>query len=207
MQRHRWSDWRWRAIAFASLVALAAAAFQPSVAAQDEDSLTIPLKEYKNSGVSGTASLTARGDETRVSMELSGDPVTGNHPTHIHTGTCADFDPDPTYPLTTVILDEVSDEGVSETTVEDVRLNDLLRADYVILVHKSAEELTNYYVCGDIKVSASVMGSPDAGVGAAAADTFPLPVALGVLAVLAAASAAGLLLRGGSRAVGGLRQR
>jgi hypothetical protein len=131
-------------------------------AAQDNRSLTIPLNEYKNSGVSGTATLEATEGGTRVAMELSGDPVTGDHPTHIHTGTCANFDPNPLYPLTTVILDDVSDTGVSETTVEDVRLRDLLASDYVILVHKSAEELTNYFVCGDIKADGGTGGSRDA---------------------------------------------
>ena len=121
--------------------------------------ITIPLNEYQNSGVSGTATLAADGRATRVAMELSGEQVTGNHPTYIHTGTCADFDPDPTYPLTAVILSDVSNAGVSETTVEDVRLRDLLASDYVILVHKSAEELTNYFVCGDIKSDSRTGGS------------------------------------------------
>ena len=104
----RW--WRWsvpgrRVMVLAVLVALAVAAFQRPSAAQDNDGITIALNEYENPGVSGTAALTAMGGDTRVSMELSGEPVTGNHPTHIHTGTCTDFDPDPTYPLTTVILE------------------------------------------------------------------------------------------------------
>ena len=161
----------WGAIVLATFVVFAASALRAPVAAQNNDSITIPLNEYKNSGVSGTATLEAVGNGTRVTMELSGDQITGNHPTHIHTGTCANFDPNPTYPLTTVILDDVSDTGLSETTVEGVRLRDLLRGDYVILVHKSPEELTNYFVCGDIKadggtgggrndVAATVKGTP-----------------------------------------------
>ena len=123
--------------------------------------MTIPLNERENSGVSGTATLTAEGENTRVSMELSGDPLTGDHPTHIHTGTCRNFDPDPLYPLTTVILEEVSDEGVSETTVDEVALDDLLAEDYVILVHPSAEELYPELVCGNIKADKGTGGSRD----------------------------------------------
>ena len=140
----------WRTTLGMALV-LGAWASSGSVAAQDGEDLTIALNERENSGVSGTATLAADGENTRVSMELSGDPVTGDHPTHIHTGTCRDFDPDPLYPLTTVVLDEVSDDGESDTTVEDVALDDLLDDDYVILVHESAEELYPEWVCGDIK--------------------------------------------------------
>jgi hypothetical protein len=191
-------------------------------AAQDNRSLTIPLNEYENSGVSGTATLEATGGGTHVEMMLSGEPLTGNHPTHIHTGTCDNFDPDPTYPLTTVILDDVSDSGISETTVEDVRLRDLLDSDYVILVHKSAEELTNYFVCGDIKadggtgggrndaaavvagtpdadqVSASVNKAPRAGVGSAQIG-LSWTTLFGLLAVLFAVASVALASKRGAR--------
>ena len=184
-------------IAIAAVIAVTGAALLRPVAAQDDGRLTIPLNENENSGVSGTATLAADGENTRVSMELSGDPVTGDHPTHIHTGTCRDFDPDPTYPLTTVVLDEVSDEGESETTVEDVALDDLLEADYVILVHESAEELYPEWVCGDIKLSAAVTRPPGAGVGTArGADPFSVSAALVVLALLMASAGVRLAWRG-----------
>ena len=155
-------------------------------------------------------------------MKLSGEQLTGNHPTHIHTGTCADFDPNPTYPLTTVILDDVSDAGISETTVENVRLRDLLASDYVILVHKSAEELTNYFVCGDIKAdggtggslsdaaavvegtpsadqrSTSVNKAPQAGVGSVPTG-LSWTTLFGLLAVLSAVASATLMLPSAER--------
>lgn len=229
MRRRRWSAPSRRVVLFAAFAVLVVSPFQPTVAAQDEERVTIPLNEYKNSGVSGTATLTGTDGDTRVVMELRGEPVTGEHPTHIHTGTCADFDPDPTYPLTTVILDPVSDEGVSETQVEGVRLRDLLADDYVVLVHKSAQELTNYYVCGDVKVNAedgaedearraeestergSAGGTdgeggaggtarlPGSGVGAAAADEAFPSAVLVGLALLSALAAAGLRLGRGAR--------
>jgi hypothetical protein len=209
------------AIVLACLIATVVTPAAPA-AAQDNLSLSIPLKEYENSGVSGTATLEATDGGTHVEMSLRGEPVTGNHPTHIHTGTCADFDPNPTYPLTTVILSDVSDAGVSETTVEDVRLRDLLDADYVILVHKSAEELTNYFVCGDIKadgrtgggrndaatnlegtpdadqVSPSVNEAPRAGVGSAQIG-LSWTTLFGLLAVLSAVASATLVRKRGAR--------
>jgi hypothetical protein len=198
--QRRSATFRW-AIILAWFVAIAVTLATPA-AAQDRLSLSIPLREYENSGVSGTATLEATEGGTHVEMMLRGEPVTGNHPTHIHTGTCADFDPDPTYPLTTVILSDVSDAGVSETTVEDVRLRDLLDSDYVILVHKSAEELTNYFVCGDIKMSATatetVSDAPRAGVGSAQID-LSWTTLFGLLAVLSAVASATLVLKRGAR--------
>jgi hypothetical protein len=193
------------AIILAGFVAIAITLAAPA-AAQDRLSITIPLNEYQNSGVSGTATLEGAGRATHVEMMLSGEPLTGNHPTHIHTGTCADFDPDPTYPLTTVILDDVSDAGISETTVEDVRLRDLLDSDYVILVHKSAEELTNYFVCGDIKMSSTatptvtdiVTDTPRAGVGSAQLD-LSWTTLFGLLAVLFAVASVALASKRGAR--------
>lgn len=221
MVQHRRSRWVGWAIVLACFIAMVIAPAVPA-AAQDNRSLTIPLNEYQNSGISGTATLTAEGENTRVLMELSGEPLTGNHPTHIHTGTCADFDPDPTYPLTTVLLSDVSDTGVTETTVEDVRLRDLLASDYVILVHKSAEELTNYFVCGDIKADGGTGGSrsdaaatvegtpgadqattsvteaPQAGVGSAQIG-LSWTTLFGLLAVLFATASATLMLKRGVR--------
>ncbi len=157
MVQHRRSRLLGWAIVLACFIATVVTPAVPA-AAQANRSLTIPLNEHENSGVSGTATLTAEGANTRVAMELSGDALTGDHPTHIHTGTCRNFDPNPLYPLTTVILDEVNDEGVSETTVENVRLRDLLASDYVILVHPSAEELFPEIVCGDIKADGGTGG-------------------------------------------------
>ncbi len=133
-------------VVLASMVVLVA----PTVA-QDDDRITISLNEFEDSGVSGTATLVASRDVTLVSMEISGEAVEGDHPTHIHTGTCENFDPNPTFPLTTFVLGSVNEQGWSETTVDDVSLDELLSDDHVILVHKSAEELTTYFVCGEIE--------------------------------------------------------
>lgn len=206
MSRQRRTAARQFAAVLVGGAAIAALLLGMPAAAQDEATLTIPLQEYDDSGVSGTATLEARDGSTQVTMMLKGEAVTGDHPTHIHTGTCTNFDPDPTYPLTTVILDNVNNAGVSETTVEDVTLRDLLRDDYVILVHQSAEDLTNYFVCGDIKRSVAVNATPVAGVdefpvaGVGVADAAgPWVTLLGALALLAAACSVALRVRHGAR--------
>jgi hypothetical protein len=129
--------------------------------AQAVSQITTPLEEFEDSGVSGTASLSAVGNYVGVSMTMSGEPVAGNHPSHIHTGTCENFDPNPIFPLATVDLGSVDDQGQSRSLVTDVSLRDLLADDYVILVHKSPEELTNYFVCGEIVMSASTDEAAD----------------------------------------------
>ncbi len=144
----------WRVRKQAALVlftVLVALPFGAVTAAEEGTSISVELQEFEDSGISGTAILTATAEGgTQVSMELQGAELDGDHPTHIHTGTCDDFDPDPLYPLETVELSAVNQEGISETTVEDVTLDSLREGDYVILVHQSLEELTNYLVCGEI---------------------------------------------------------
>lgn len=131
--------------------------------------VTIPLNEYQGSGVSGIASLSAVGNYVQVSLRLEGMPIVGEHPAHIHTGTCEDFDPNPIFPLTTVDLGVIDGQGGSRSLVQDVSLRDLLADNYVIVVHKSAEELTSYFICGDISGTAlsTVEGQGDGGVSAA----------------------------------------
>lgn len=155
-----------RVIVIAMVTALAGWAGPQSVAAQDKDRIVIALNEYQDSGVSGTSTITGTSEGIQVSMELVGDALRGGHPTHIHTGTCEDFDPNPTYPLTTVNLDEVSDEGVSDTAIDTVSLDALLADDHVILVHLSPRELLTYFVCGDIKQSNAATTANEPGVTA-----------------------------------------
>lgn len=161
--------------------------------------LTIELNEYQGSGVTGWATLAPTIDGVRITMAVEGTAITGNHPTHIHTGTCDNFDPDPTYPLTTFILDPLTDDGSSKTVLADISLQKLLAGDYVILVHKSMEELTTYFICGEIKKSnayvgpktAGSMAVPGTGTGSSAVDGVtssgaPLLASISALCMVAA---------------------
>ncbi|MCL4509047.1 MAG: hypothetical protein M1296_05940, partial [Chloroflexi bacterium] len=50
-------------------------------------SVTVPIAAQNNSGISGTATLTAMGSQTQVVLSLTGEPAGGSEPAHIHTGT------------------------------------------------------------------------------------------------------------------------
>lgn len=154
-----------RSLAIVAMLALVA--LMGSVAAAQESGarITVDLKEYQGSGVTGTAVLIAQGSAVSISMRLTGAAVTGGHPTHIHTGTCENFDPNPLVPLVTFVLDPVDNAGVSETVEEDLSLDDLMADDYVILVHESPENLTHYLVCGEIPHHVDAQAVPATGSG------------------------------------------
>ncbi len=118
------------------------------------NTVTVTLQEQNNSGQQGTATLVDAGNgKTTVTINLSnGSSVP--QPAHIHKGTCANLDPKPAYPLTSVV------NGASETTV-DASLSELTSEQYAINVHKSAAEVTTYVACGNI--SAMVVGMPTTG--------------------------------------------
>lgn len=138
---------------------LAGGAAAQEAAPGNGDPVTIDLNEVQESGISGEAALSSDGDQTSVDMRLEGE-VRGNHPTHIHTGTCFNFDPNPLYPLETVILEPVDNSGTSESTV-DVSMEELESSDYVILVHFSPERLTDYLVCGELPRAAATGGQEE----------------------------------------------
>jgi hypothetical protein len=149
-----------------------------SVAAQDDEAGSVTFTELNESGINGSAELTADGDRTRVEIRAEG--ALGDHPTHIHQGTCGDLDPNPKYPLNNVELSTTDLTGQSDTAI-DVPLSELLGADHLILIHKSADEIGTYYACGDI-VAGRLAAEADAGGQAAAGplgNTGSGPVAAG----------------------------
>src|SRR5688572_27429136 len=103
----------------------------------------VQLAEQNGSGQNGTATLTETADgKLMVMIELSNGSSVAQ-PAHIHKGTCANLDPRPAYPLTSVT------NGASDTTV-DVSMATLLNGQYAVNVHKSAAEASVYVACGDI---------------------------------------------------------
>ena len=108
-----------------------------------ENEVVVQLDELNDSGVSGTATLTAVGDnQTRVVIDVQG--ATGDHPAHIHTGSCDDLNPNPLFPL-----NNVDATGKSDTTV-DVGLTELTGGGFAINLHKSQQEIGVYIACGNI---------------------------------------------------------
>lgn len=114
----------------------------PATTAAEEGGITVDLGEQNSSGESGTATLTADGEQTVVVIALTGAPADTPQPMHIHSGTCAELG-DVVYPLTNV------EGGASETTVA-APLADLQAAAFAINVHESEEAIQNYVACGDI---------------------------------------------------------
>ena len=107
------------------------------------NTVNIDLMEQNASGQTGTATLTGTADgKVMVMVQLSNGSSVAQ-PAHIHKGTCANLDPRPAFPLTSVT------NGVSDTTV-DVSMETLMAGEYAINVHKSAAEASVYVACGNI---------------------------------------------------------
>ena len=108
--------------------------------------VTVNLAEQNDSSESGTATLTAKGDKTKVVLDVQSPSATmgsETQPAHIHKGSCAKLDPTPAYALADV------KDGTSTSTV-DVKVDDLRNGAFAINVHKSAAEIQTYVACGDI---------------------------------------------------------
>ena len=117
--------------------------------AQDTEarSAKVLFTPLNDSGIDGSASLRRRSERTDV--DIWADGAVGDHPTHIHQGSCDDLDPNPEFPLTNVQLRTAGLTGTSTTTI-DVPLTELLAEPHLILIHKSADDIGTYYACGDI---------------------------------------------------------
>jgi hypothetical protein len=103
------------------------------------------LSPQSNSGESGTATLTKEGDrQTKVVLAVNGAPAGVSQPVHIHKGTCAQLNPQPAFPLSPLV------NGRSETTVS-ASIDELTNGTYAINGHKSAQEVSTYVFCGDLK--------------------------------------------------------
>jgi hypothetical protein len=103
-----------------------------------------PLAPQNESGEHGTATLLQGVNGVIVRLRVAGAPDGVDQPAHIHKGTCSKLDPKPLYPLKTIV------GGISQTTVANVTLADLMKGDYAINVHKSTKEVAVYVACGNI---------------------------------------------------------
>ena len=106
--------------------------------------VTVKLGAQNKSGETGTAKLSPAGDKTKVEISLKGAAKGASQPAHVHQGSCANLDPNPKYGLSNVV------NGKSTTEIP-VKLEDLLKDQTAINVHKSADEVKTYVACGNIK--------------------------------------------------------
>jgi hypothetical protein len=111
------------------------------------DEVTVDLAEASLSGQTGTATLIAAGEQTDVSIEIHGEPVSDSQPARIYEGNCGSVPGDlgePAFALPNVV------GGVARATV-DVPLETLTSGSYAINLHMSDEELATYTSCGRIE--------------------------------------------------------
>ena len=126
----------------------------PEEGAGGDRNVTASLDELNGSGQTGTATLSAVGeDRTRVVVQVSNAPDEAQ-PAHIHKGSCDELDPNPAFPL------ESLENGRSNTVV-DASLDDLQASAYAINVHKSEAEAETYVACGDLTGGGAGGGGED----------------------------------------------
>ena len=132
------------ALTAAALAALSGGTLVAAHAATS--AVTVEMKALNGSNETGTATLTQETDGVKVVVSLKNAPA-GPQPTHIHIGTCGNISAAPEYALVSV------ENGSSTSVVKGVTLDDLLKKQYAINVHKSTSDLGTYVSCGDIKSS------------------------------------------------------
>jgi hypothetical protein len=155
------------------MLVAAFAALSLSGASAADTSVTVQLNAQNGSGESGTATITqVDANSVRVVVNLTGGgaALADPQPAHIHTGTCANLNPAPKYPLTSVV------NGKSDTTVK-ASWDELSKSDFAINVHKSATEAATYVSCGDITaMMAGAMsgGTTTGGTSTSGGSTMPV---------------------------------
>lgn len=179
------------------LVILALAALPAFVLAQGGTTtgpITVPLSALNGSGISGTATLSDAGNnQTLVDIRVTGTAAGASLPVHIHSGTCANLNPTPQYPLNPVV------DGISTTTIS-TSLSSLLGGQFAVNGHKSATDISTYVFCGDITAAGGTTG----GVGTPGATMTGTVSATGTPAATdtPAATAAATVAAGGAGATG-----
>lgn len=122
--------------------------------------------------VAGMISLGFSGGVTAQSTPVT-PGMEGDHPAHIHTGTCATLG-DVVAPLgninamatndgTPMAMDMVGSTSaipvLSSITTIDMPLSDIVASDHALNVHESAENISTYVACGD--VGGAMLGEAD----------------------------------------------
>jgi hypothetical protein len=173
--------------------------------AQDTNSLSLQLTPSRDSGVSGTATLTDVGEGVRVELNMRGLPEAGiEHINHFHAGGTCTADragnvAPATIPLKTIVAKE-DGTGSGTTTLEDATLDSLFDPgkDRYIALHSEVEKgqgVPSVISCADV-VEAAGSGAvsttlPESGGPRPAM----LPAAAALLSLGAAAGAVGLVRR------------
>ena len=171
-----------------------------SAFAQEADTMKLQLTPSRDSGVSGTATITDVGGGVRVDLNMRGLPRAGiKHINHFHAGGSCTADragnvAPATIPLKTIVARD-DGTGSGTTTLEGVTLDQLFDSDKkrYLALHSKTEEgqgVPPVISCADV-VEAAGAGAvstklPDSG------GTHPAVVVLSTGAILTLSGAAGL---------------
>ena len=141
----------------------------PLHSALAQEAVTVQIGPTAGFSVSGTAVLTPKGDKTSVMLKLQGFPASPVHPTHFHTGTCAQAGP-PVIPLPDL---SANAQGAAEATADvDAPISMLMDGNHFIMTHVGPTAVGPGLVavaCGDVPKAAQSVptrlprsGGPDA---------------------------------------------
>lgn len=134
------------------------------------ESVTLTFMPGRDATQPGTVTLTANGNQTTVTLDMTPGATGVEQPAHIHVGACPGVGAIK-YPLTNVV------DGKSTTTV-DTPLMDLLNGQYAINVHKGpGADASIYTACVDLPARAGTSEGPSAGAGATTAAVRPVAAA------------------------------
>lgn len=178
---------------------LASLALGGTALAQGANNITLQLKPLGDSGVSGTAVLTAVEGGVQVKMNMNGLPEAGiEHINHFHGGgTCADVEAGNMAPVTVPLNPVVANEdgtGSATTTIEDITLDELQARDQRNFILLHAETKEGQGVPPGISCVEIPQGSGGEGVETLAATGGPQPlVLLAIPLLLILGGTAGLL--------------
>lgn len=127
----------WVSLIGAGLLMIAAIA-----PAAGQSIFSVPLDDVEDSGISGGASIRGVDGQTEVTVFISEGETDGDHPVHVHEGTCEDLG-DVVYPLENIT------EGESVTTL-DIELSELMTGEYAINAHQSEDDISTFIMCGNV---------------------------------------------------------
>ena len=168
-----------------------------------QEARSVQLTPSRDSGVSGTATLTDVAGGVRVQLNVSGLPEAGiKHINHVHGGgTCADDRAGRTAPVTIPLNPLVANEdgtGSATTTIEGVTLAELFGADQDRFILLHAKTIKGEGVPPGISCADLIPASGDGSFEALPASGGPQPtllLAIGVVLVWGMLAGTPALLR------------
>ena len=187
---------RWTMGGTATVAALLVSAIMGVAQAQESDTQTLQLTPSRDSGVSGTAILTDRGNGVEVQLDVAGLPSADGteHLAHIHKGaTCADDRAGAGAPVEFPLTGVVNEGGAgTSTSTADTTLDELLSGEpYYVNVHaeKTGDAVPPGISCADVVSTSST-------VPATGGFVSPLTMLVfGGAGLVALAAAVGVLVR------------